>query len=144
MYRIKNMYFYEIYNFLSRYSSKFSLFTEINAKNHDFNGFFIGFTMKIKFAPIFTIIFVISASKYICLRNFKNIRGNCFLKLHPRDHEKLWTFTVVRNCKAESVLSISGYALEFMLQVCRRLFHFVSLTAHLLKYCGTYTIHTVL
>ena len=35
--------------------------------------FFDDFTMKIKFAPIFTIIFVISASRYINIRSPKKI-----------------------------------------------------------------------
>ena len=46
----------------------------------------MGLTMKIKFSGIFTVIFVISASKYVSTRNFNKIEGMHFSELHP----KLW------------------------------------------------------
>ena len=46
--------------------------------------FFYDFTMKIKFAPIFTIIFVISASKYINIQSLKKIGHTSFSEIHPK------------------------------------------------------------
>jgi len=68
MHRTENMCFDEIYNFCLKYFSKFLVFPKINIKNYNFYEFFIVFTIKIKFAPTFTIIFVISASKYISIQ----------------------------------------------------------------------------
>jgi len=45
--------------------------------------FFIVFTIKIKFAPTFTIIFVISASKYVSIHNFERNGCNHFSKFYP-------------------------------------------------------------
>ena len=45
--------------------------------------FFDDFTMKIKFAPIFTIIFVINASKYINIRSPKKIGHTPFSEVRP-------------------------------------------------------------
>ena len=33
----------------------------MNAKTHDFHGFFMAFTMKIEFGPNYTIIFIMHA-----------------------------------------------------------------------------------
>ena len=63
-----------LYNFYLKYFSKFSLLTKINGKNHDFM-FFMVFIIKFKFASIFTMIFVISASKYVSIRSSKGIGG---------------------------------------------------------------------
>ena len=60
--------------FCLRYFPKFSLFTEINPMSQ----IFMSFTMEIKFVPNFTIIFVISARKYVHVANFKK-----FSELHP-------------------------------------------------------------
>jgi len=49
-------------------------------KNHNFYEFFIVFTIK----PTFTIIFVISASKYVSIHSFKKNGGNGgFSELYP-------------------------------------------------------------
>ena len=41
------------------------------------------FTMKIKPLPIFSIIFDISASKYVSIPSFKEIGGSDFLEVYP-------------------------------------------------------------
>ena len=48
-----------------------------------FIGLIRDFTIKIQFAGIFTMIFVISASKYVSIRNFNEIEDIRFLKLYP-------------------------------------------------------------
>jgi len=45
--------------------------------------FLIVFTIKIKFAPTFIIIFVISALKYVSIHSFKKNGGNRFSELYP-------------------------------------------------------------
>ena len=69
MYKTQKMYFFMLYNFYLKYFSKFSLFTKINGKNHDFMGFFI--------------TFVISASKYVSIRSSKGIGGQTYPELYP-------------------------------------------------------------
>ena len=70
-----------------KYFFKFSLFTKINEKSHEFMGFlmvfFMVFFVKFKFAQIFTIIFVISASKYISIRSPKTIGLTPFSEVYP-------------------------------------------------------------
>jgi len=39
--------------------------------------------MKIKFAPIFTIIFIISTSKYVRNQSLKKIGGMFFSEVYP-------------------------------------------------------------
>jgi len=75
------MCFDEVYNL---FFSKFLVFLKINMKNHNFYEFFIVFTIKIKFAPTFTIIFVISASKYVNIHSFKKNGSNRFSELYPK------------------------------------------------------------
>ena len=41
------------------------------------------FIIKFKFAPIFTMIFVISASKYVSIRSSKGIEGQTYSELYP-------------------------------------------------------------
>ena len=65
------MYFGEIYNFCPKHFSKFLQFIDRNVINHDFYGFLLVFTIKIKFAPIFTIISVMIALKYVKIPFFK-------------------------------------------------------------------------
>ena len=77
------MHLDEIYIFYLKYFSKFPLLTKINGKNHNFMGFFMVFIIKFKFAPIFTIIFVISASKYISIRSPETIGLTPFSEVHP-------------------------------------------------------------
>ena len=45
---------------------------------------FLVLTLKIKFASIFIIIFVISASKYVGIVSFKSIGGKCFSEVRPK------------------------------------------------------------
>ena len=73
----------EIYNFYLKYFSKFPLFTRINGKNYDFMAFLMIFIIKFKFAPIFTMIFVISASKYVSIRSSKENGNQTFSELYP-------------------------------------------------------------
>ena len=82
-FKTKNVYLDEVYNFFKKYFAKFCELAEINAKKHDFDSFFCGFSMKIDQSPIFTIIFVISASKYINIVSFKLIGGTTFSELYP-------------------------------------------------------------
>ena len=46
--------------------------------------FFPVLTLKIKFAGIFIIIFVISASKYVDIVSFKVIGGKCFPEVYSK------------------------------------------------------------
>ena len=48
-----------------------------------FYGFFMVFIIKFKFAPIFTMLFVISASKYVNIRSSKVIGGQNYSELYP-------------------------------------------------------------
>ena len=48
-----------------------------------FYRFFMVFIIKFKFAPIFTMIFIISASKYVSIRSSKKCGGQTFSELHP-------------------------------------------------------------
>ena len=43
------------------------------------------FAMEIKFGSIFTIIFVISASKYVSVRSLKKIRGPTLSVVQPKN-----------------------------------------------------------
>ena len=45
---LKNVYLAEIYNFYLRHFPKFRISAQVNAKNHDFYGFFMVFTVKIE------------------------------------------------------------------------------------------------
>ena len=45
---------------------------------------FLWLSSKFKFTPIFTMIFVISASKYVSIRSYKEIGGQTYSKLYPR------------------------------------------------------------
>ena len=63
IYKTKNMYFDEIYNFCLTYFLQFFIFSEINTKDYGFYGFFVDFTMKNQFQPKTTTIFVKSASQ---------------------------------------------------------------------------------
>ena len=45
--------------------------------------FLMDFTMIIKFAGTFTMIFVISASKYVSIQNFNKIGSEHFSELNP-------------------------------------------------------------
>ena len=67
------MYFDKSYNICVKYFSKYSVFSEIYVKNHDFQGVFMVFTMKIGYSEIFTIIFVISVSKYVNMGRIRYI-----------------------------------------------------------------------
>ena len=67
------MYFDKSYNICVKYFSKYSVFSEIYVKNHDFQGVFMVFTMKIGYSEIFTIIFVISVSKYVNMGRIRDI-----------------------------------------------------------------------
>ena len=58
--------------------------TEMNRKKTWFNEFFMVLTIKIKFLPIFTIICVISISKYVGIYGFEKIRGKNFLIFTPQ------------------------------------------------------------
>ena len=40
--------------------------------------------IKFKFAPIFTMIFVISALKYVSIRSSKEIGGQTYPELYPK------------------------------------------------------------
>ena len=66
----------------------------MNVRNHVFNRFFMGFTMNIKFAPIFTMIFTINTSKYVCIRSFKENGGLGFSEAH-------WIFLSASNLISE-------------------------------------------
>jgi len=77
------MCFDEICNFCLKHFSKFLIFLKLNMKNMIFMSFSYSFYYKIKFAPTFTIIFVISASKYVSIHSFKKNGGNRFSELHP-------------------------------------------------------------
>ena len=78
------MYVKEIYNFYLKHFSTFSELREISANNlYSYGLFLMVFTMIIQFAPIFTIICVISVSKYVSIQSFKLIRGFNFSELHP-------------------------------------------------------------
>ena len=57
-----------------QYFLKFQVFYEINARSHGFDGFFIICAMKIEQSTIFNVILDISASKYISIHNFTEIR----------------------------------------------------------------------
>jgi len=45
--------------------------------------FFTVFTKKIKFAPSFTIFFIVNTSKYVSIHNFKKNGGNRFSEFYP-------------------------------------------------------------
>ena len=47
------------------------------------------FIIKLKFAPIFTMLFVISASKYVSIRSSKENRGQTFSELHPNNEKEI-------------------------------------------------------
>ena len=70
------------YNFCSTYFFPRSIFIDMKWKKLIKNIFFF-LTLKIKFASIFIIIFVISASKYVVLVSFKLIEGKCFSEVYP-------------------------------------------------------------
>ena len=75
------MYFNKIYNFRSNDFSNFLVFFEMNVKNHNFYEVLKVLTMKTKFAPIHTMIFVITTSKYVSILSFKKIGWLGFSKL---------------------------------------------------------------
>ena len=78
------MYVDEIYNFCLKYFENLLMVLNINVRNHDFYGFFMFLIMTIKVSGIFTIVFVISASKYRSLQSFKVIRDKHFLEVRPK------------------------------------------------------------
>ena len=67
----------------------FEIFFEIpiiyenNWKKPRFYGFFMGFVIEFKFALIFTMIFVISTSKYVIIRSSQGIGGQSYSELYP-------------------------------------------------------------
>ena len=67
----------QIYNIDFDLFSNYCVFSEINAKNHDFHGFFMTSTIKIEFAPILTILFVIFVCKKSCF-HCARIRAQVF------------------------------------------------------------------
>ena len=77
MHRIENVYFNETYYFVCKRFPNYAAFTGINVKNYDFHGILTGYTMKIKFAGILTMIniFVTRSSKYVNICNFTKIRA---------------------------------------------------------------------
>ena len=77
------MYLDEVYKLYPGHYAKFCILVNINAKNHDFHGVFMLFTMKIGLSAIFTIIFVISASKYVHIESSKEIGEFIYSELHP-------------------------------------------------------------
>ena len=77
------MYFDESYNICLKHFAKFSVFSRVNAKNHDFHGVFMVFTMEIIYLAILTIIFVISALKNVSTHSSKEIRGFTYSELYP-------------------------------------------------------------
>ena len=46
---------------------------------------FLLLSLKIKFAGIFIIIFIFSASKYVAIVSFKLIGGKCFSEVYPKN-----------------------------------------------------------
>ena len=78
----KNVYLDEVYKLCLEHFAKFCILVEINASNHDFYGFFYGFTMKIDQSAIFTIIFVISAPKYVNVGSFVEMGSFTYSELH--------------------------------------------------------------
>ena len=79
IYETLNMYFDESYNICLIHFLQFSVFLKINAKNHDFHGFY----HENRLSVIFTIIFVISVPKNVNTHSFKKIGGITFSKLYP-------------------------------------------------------------
>ena len=51
------------------------------------------FIIKFKFAPIFTMIFVISASKYVNIRSSKGIGGQTYSEIYPKIFEQNLQFS---------------------------------------------------
>ena len=84
MHTIKCAYSNDFHNFRKLYFSKFYVYIEINAWNHDLHRFFTSFIIRIKFLGIFTMIFVISASIYVIVLNFNRIGGIRFSEIHPK------------------------------------------------------------
>ena len=59
MHLTKNVYLDEVCKLYLEHFANFCILVEINVNNHDFCGFFNGFTIKIDYSVIFTFIFVI-------------------------------------------------------------------------------------
>ena len=74
-------------NFCTIYFFPRSVFIDIKLKNL-LKTFFLVLSLKIKFAGIFIIIFVISASKHVCVLSFKLIGGKCVSEVHPMRLDK--------------------------------------------------------
>ena len=82
MHVTKNVYLDEVCKLYLAHFAKYFILVEINANNHDFYGFY-GFTMKIEQSAIFTITFIISASKYVKMGSLMKIGRFTYSKLHP-------------------------------------------------------------
>ena len=81
MHGIKKVYL-EIYIFYLKHFVTFCVLSKVNSDNHDCFLFFMVLTMQIKFVLMFTVIFLISASKYVSILSFNEIRGFTFSELH--------------------------------------------------------------
>ena len=80
----KNMYFKKTYNFCFEYLTKCRLFAEKSAKNHEFYESSMVSTTKIELLSIFSIIFLLRASKYVGICSFEKIGAKIFSELLPR------------------------------------------------------------
>ena len=83
MHITKNMYPAEVRKLYSEHFAKLCILAEINTKNHYFHVVFMIFTMKIGLSTILTIIFVISAMKYVNMGSSKEIVEFTYSELHP-------------------------------------------------------------
>ena len=70
------------YHFCGKYFFPRTIFIDIKLKKNLLKTFFLVLTLKIKFAGILIIIFVINASKYVGIVNFKLIGDNCFSEVY--------------------------------------------------------------
>jgi len=77
-----------IFFYMGGHVLNFRVFDKINPKNVNFWRFFMVFIIKMKVAPIFTIIFVITTLKYVSTRSLKKIRGMGFSEVYPRDRQE--------------------------------------------------------
>ena len=71
------------YNLCRKYFFPRSIFIDIKWKKLSKTFFFLVFTLKIKFAGFFIIIFIFSALKYVDIVSFKLIGSKCFSELYP-------------------------------------------------------------
>ena len=112
------MYFDEIYNFRFKYFSKFRMIFKINVRNHDFYELLMVLTIKITFAGIFTIIFVISASKYMSMQSFQKIRGKRFSEMKTRHtqilNQKFWNNGLLHLVYQKQNIRSTNEVLEFL------------------------------